>query len=218
MPVDPRLIVDLGCGTGRFTHPLADRFQAKVDRHRSVADACSRWRCAQARQWLAWSFSRRRAEQLPLEDGCCRHDFHVDGAAPSRRSRRAMAREVPRILRVGGRFACATARAILSILSRASFRACCRWSMRAAVERRGHRAFRGCGLCGSRPRAREARRGCRAGRSSPTSWPCARTPFSSVSPMPSSRRALPPCAPTPTRREPEEITEQIDFFVFERLA
>lgn len=29
-PANPNLIVDIGCGTGRFTHPLAERFQTRV--------------------------------------------------------------------------------------------------------------------------------------------------------------------------------------------
>src|SRR5690242_17067465 len=29
-PPAPEVILDIGCGTGRFTHPLAERFQARV--------------------------------------------------------------------------------------------------------------------------------------------------------------------------------------------
>jgi len=30
VPFAPKLIVDVGCGTGRFSEPLAERFAAKV--------------------------------------------------------------------------------------------------------------------------------------------------------------------------------------------
>ena len=101
VPFVPRLIVDLGCGTGRFTQPLADRFQARtigVDpSQRMLAMALAKLGNGDRVQFLQAS-----SEKLPLADGCCDMIFmsmvlHHVGDRP------AMARACRRILRVGGR-------------------------------------------------------------------------------------------------------------------
>src|SRR5262245_37085567 len=62
------LIVDLGCGTGRFTQPLADRFQAQVigidPSQRMLAAA----RAKPGNRRV--EFRQASSEQLPLPDGC----------------------------------------------------------------------------------------------------------------------------------------------------
>lgn len=100
VPSNPRLIVDVGCGTGRFTHPLAERFQARVigiDPSRKMLD--------RARAKLSGGhveFRQAPAEQLPLEDGSADVVFmsmmlhHLDEPARA-------ARECRRVLRTGGR-------------------------------------------------------------------------------------------------------------------
>ena len=101
VPFLPRLIVDLGCGTGRFTQALADRFQASAigidPSQRMLAVALAKLGNGDRVQFLQAS-----SENLPLADRCCDMIFmsmvlHHVGDRP------AMARECRRILRVGGR-------------------------------------------------------------------------------------------------------------------
>jgi SAM-dependent methyltransferase len=102
VPFVPRLIVDLGCGTGRFTQPLADRFQANaigVDpSQRMLAVALAKLGNGDSRV----QFLQASSEKLPLADACCDMIYmsmvlHHVGDRP------ATARECRRILRVGGR-------------------------------------------------------------------------------------------------------------------
>src|SRR5688500_9487009 len=68
VPFAPQLIVDLGCGTGRFTQPLADRLAAKVigidPSERMLAAA--RAKPGNGRV----EFRQASSEKLPLADGC----------------------------------------------------------------------------------------------------------------------------------------------------
>ena len=100
-PFAPQLIVDVGCGTGRFSKPLADRFAAKVigiDPSQRML-AVARTRRANGRV----EFMLAPAERLPLADrstdlvfmSMVLHHLPDKGAA---------ARECSRILRAGGRF------------------------------------------------------------------------------------------------------------------
>ena len=93
------LVMDLGCGTGRFSEMLAAEFDARViglDPSEKMID--------QARRKPATSlvvFGRATADELPLPDGCVDLVFmsqiyhHLPDPA-------AVARECRRVLRVGG--------------------------------------------------------------------------------------------------------------------
>jgi ubiquinone/menaquinone biosynthesis C-methylase UbiE len=68
IPPDPAVIVDVGCGTGRFTHPLAARFpQARVvgvdPSEQMLQHARSKQVSERVELWQAG------AEHLPLDDG-----------------------------------------------------------------------------------------------------------------------------------------------------
>ena len=93
------LIVDLGCGTGRFSEMLAAAFGARViglDPSEKMID--------QARRKSATSsvvFGRAAADELPLPDGCIDLVFmsQIYHHLPDRA---AVARECRRVLQVGG--------------------------------------------------------------------------------------------------------------------
>jgi len=99
-PSAPKLIVDLGCGTGRFTQPLADRFEAKVigidPSERMLAAA--RAKPGNGRG----EFRQASSEKLPLADGCVDMIF-MSMVLHHLPDRPATARECRRILRDGGR-------------------------------------------------------------------------------------------------------------------
>jgi SAM-dependent methyltransferase len=100
------LVVDLGCGTGRFTEILAAEFDARIigfDPSENMID--------QARRKPATAmieFKRASAHELPLADGCADLVFmsqvyhHLSDPA-------AVMRECRRILRAGGYFCVRTA-------------------------------------------------------------------------------------------------------------
>ena len=100
-PADPQLIVDVGCGTGRFTGPLAEKFGARVigidPSDRMLAEARRKVECSVA----SIEFMQAPAERLPLEDNCADLVFmsmmlhHLDDRAQA-------ARECRRVLRSGG--------------------------------------------------------------------------------------------------------------------
>lgn len=100
VPVEPRLIVDVGCGTGRFTYPLAERFQARIVGVDPSVSMLERARSKSANGRV--EFRQAPAERLPLEDGSADVVFmsmmlhHVDDGARA-------ARECRRVLRKGGR-------------------------------------------------------------------------------------------------------------------
>jgi ubiquinone/menaquinone biosynthesis C-methylase UbiE len=94
------VIVDIGCGTGRFTFPLAKRFSAQVigiDPSQTMLDS-ARLKSTSGRV----RFLQAAAEQLPLEDGTVDLVFmsmmlhHLEDSARA-------ARECRRVLRIGGR-------------------------------------------------------------------------------------------------------------------
>ena len=99
-PSDLALIVDLGCGTGRFTQPLAERFQAMVigiDPSQRMLDV-ARAKLGNARV----EFRQASAEKLPLEDACADMIF-MSMVLHHLPDRPAMTRECHRILRDKGR-------------------------------------------------------------------------------------------------------------------
>jgi ubiquinone/menaquinone biosynthesis C-methylase UbiE len=95
-PATLSLIADVGCGTGRFTFPLAERFQARV-----VGIDPSETMLAAARKKTTSGkveFRRAPAERLPLDDGTVDIVFmsmmlhHLnDRVAAARESRRVLA-------------------------------------------------------------------------------------------------------------------------------
>ena len=101
MPVAPQLIVDVGCGTGRFSEPLADRFAAKVigidPSQRMLAVAQTKRANGRVEFRLA------PAERLPLADRSTDLVF-MSMVLHHILDKEAAARECYRILRAGGRF------------------------------------------------------------------------------------------------------------------
>jgi ubiquinone/menaquinone biosynthesis C-methylase UbiE len=100
MPPDSGLLIDLGCGTGRFTVPLAERFKARV----IGIDPSERMLEVARRKMVAGrvEFRQARGERLPVDDGVADLVFlsmvlhHLDDPAST-------ARECRRVLRDGGR-------------------------------------------------------------------------------------------------------------------
>jgi len=101
-PASGSLIIDLGCGTGRFSEPLAEHFDARV----MGVDPSSKM-LEQARGKLRGDrvvFECASASALPVADGAADLVFmsmvlhHLDDAA-------AVARECRRVLRKGGHVA-----------------------------------------------------------------------------------------------------------------
>ncbi len=88
-----RQIVDLGCGTGRMSGPLAERYDAEVVGIDPSADMLAQ---ARAKSWPAGvRFEQGAAEAVPLADSCCDFVFlsmvfhHIaDKAAAARECRR----------------------------------------------------------------------------------------------------------------------------------
>lgn len=100
-PAHPQLIVDVGCGTGRFTQPLAERFQARV-----IGVDPSEKMLESARQKLTSpraEFRRGPAEKLPLETACADLVFmsmvlhHIEDQAAAARECRRILRDVGRV-------------------------------------------------------------------------------------------------------------------------
>jgi ubiquinone/menaquinone biosynthesis C-methylase UbiE len=96
----PKLIVDLGCGTGRFTYPLAERLQTRV-----IGIDPSEKMLHNARKKLANSrvdFRQASGEEIPLEDGCADVIF-MSMVLHHLNDRERTARECRRVLREDGR-------------------------------------------------------------------------------------------------------------------
>ena len=99
-PPNPALIVDVGCGTGRFTYPLAERFGA-----RTVGVDPSARMLQEARgkaQGRVVEFLQAPAEQMPLENGCADIVF-MSMMLHHLADRAHAARECRRVLRPQGR-------------------------------------------------------------------------------------------------------------------
>ena len=100
VPFAPQLIVDLGCGTGRFTQPLADRFQTNMigidPSERMLAAARAKPNNGRV------EFRQASAEKLPLADGWVDMIF-MSMVLHHLPDRPATARECRRVLREGGR-------------------------------------------------------------------------------------------------------------------
>jgi ubiquinone/menaquinone biosynthesis C-methylase UbiE len=101
VPFAPQLIVDVGCGTGRFSKPLAERFAAKVigiDPSQRML-AVARTKDVNGRL----EFMLAPAERLPLADRSADLVF-MSMVLHHVHDKEAAARECCRILRAGGRF------------------------------------------------------------------------------------------------------------------
>jgi ubiquinone/menaquinone biosynthesis C-methylase UbiE len=66
-PPRPEVILDIGCGTGRFTHPLAERFRARVIGIDPSATMLQAARSKRSKGRV--EFRCAPAEQLPMGDG-----------------------------------------------------------------------------------------------------------------------------------------------------
>jgi ubiquinone/menaquinone biosynthesis C-methylase UbiE len=99
-PAGSGLIVDVGCGTGRFSRPLSERLQAKVigidPSERMLAVARGKPDGGRV------EFRQGSAEKLPLGDACADMVF-ISMVLHHLRDRPAAARECRRVLRSGGR-------------------------------------------------------------------------------------------------------------------
>jgi ubiquinone/menaquinone biosynthesis C-methylase UbiE len=99
-PREPKLIVDVGCGTGRFTHPLAERFKALIigiDPSTRMLEG-ARAKPANGRV----TFLQAAAERLPLDDGSADVVF-MSMMLHHLADKPRAARECRRVLREGGR-------------------------------------------------------------------------------------------------------------------
>jgi len=99
-PPKVELVLDIGCGTGRFTQPLADRFGTRVigiDPSESMLEAA---RGKSTNDHV--DFRQASAEHLPLEDGCADLVFMSMMLHHLTHKERA-ARECRRVLSRGGR-------------------------------------------------------------------------------------------------------------------
>jgi ubiquinone/menaquinone biosynthesis C-methylase UbiE len=100
VPFTPQLIVDVGCGTGRFSEPLADKFASNVigvDPSQSML-AVARTKSANPHV----EFRLAAAERLPLAD-CSSDLIFMSMVVHHLVDKEAAARECWRILRAGGR-------------------------------------------------------------------------------------------------------------------
>lgn len=99
-PRDCGLIVDVGCGTGRFTYALATGFQARVigiDPSVRMLDVARKKQGSERVE-----FHRASADKLPLEDASADMIF-MSMVLHHLSDQRAAARECRRVLRRGGR-------------------------------------------------------------------------------------------------------------------
>jgi ubiquinone/menaquinone biosynthesis C-methylase UbiE len=99
-PPAPQVILDIGCGTGRFTHPLAERFQARVigiDPSLKMLEAARRKPSSDRVE-----IRRASAEELPVNDGTADLVF-MSMTLHHLADRLRAARECRRVLRQRGR-------------------------------------------------------------------------------------------------------------------
>jgi len=99
-PRDPGLVVDVGCGTGRFTHPLAERFAAHVIGVDPSAKMLDGARAKQSNPRV--EFRQAPAERLPLDDATVDLIF-MSMMVHHLEDRESAAQECRRVLRPDGR-------------------------------------------------------------------------------------------------------------------
>jgi len=95
----PATVLDLGCGTGRFSALFAERFQARVIGLDPSAAMLRRARQGSDRHNLFYAAAR--GEQLPLRDACCDLAW-LSQVIHHIADRRACARELRRVVKRGG--------------------------------------------------------------------------------------------------------------------
>jgi ubiquinone/menaquinone biosynthesis C-methylase UbiE len=111
-PTGTQVILDIGCGTGRFTYPLAERFQAHVI---GVDPSEKMLRAAEGKASSGRVELRRAAaEELPLDDGSADLVF-MSMMLHHLADRARAARECRRVLRTGGARDCAQRHARLPL-------------------------------------------------------------------------------------------------------
>jgi SAM-dependent methyltransferase len=98
-PAPPATVLDLGCGTGRFSNLFAERFQARVI---GLDPALAMLRAAtKARECDNLFYTAARGEEIPLRDACCDLAW-LSQVIHHITDRKACARELRRVLRPGG--------------------------------------------------------------------------------------------------------------------
>ena len=100
IPRRPTLIVDLGCGTGRYAYALAERFETRVIGIDPSATMLASARAKPRKDGV--EFCRAAGEQLPLADGCADMIF-LSMIVHHLTHRPHTAEECRRVLRHGGR-------------------------------------------------------------------------------------------------------------------
>src|SRR5262249_1108192 len=99
-PPAPQIILDIGCGTGRFTHPFAERFDARVI---GVDPSSKMLQAARSKPSSERVEIRlRSARQLPMQDGSADLVF-MSMTLHHLADRPRAARECRRVLRPQGR-------------------------------------------------------------------------------------------------------------------
>lgn len=104
IPADPALIVDVGCGTGRYTHALAERFRAcaiGIDPSEKML-AIARGKPCDLHPGASVEFRNGPGEKLPLATECADVVF-MSMVVHHLTNRTRSARECRRVLRKGGR-------------------------------------------------------------------------------------------------------------------
>jgi ubiquinone/menaquinone biosynthesis C-methylase UbiE len=95
----PATVLDVGCGTGRFSSLFAERFQARVI---GLDPAVAMLRAAtNARHRDNLFYAAARGEEIPLRDNCCDLAW-LSQVIHHIKDRKACARELRRVLRPGG--------------------------------------------------------------------------------------------------------------------
>lgn len=209
------LVVDLGCGTGRFSEILAAEFGARIigfDPSENMID--------QARQKPATGmieFERGSAHELPLADGCVDLVFmsqvyhHLPDPV-------AVVRECRRILRAGGYVCLRTATRQNDVVIPRFFPA-----VRAMLDADLPSAddissnFVAAGFAADTMQS-SRKLWPRTGRDSYGSLPFAPTPSLRAYPTVNSTAEWPRCARVGEINPNEAVTEEIDWFVFTKHA
>jgi ubiquinone/menaquinone biosynthesis C-methylase UbiE len=100
VPACPTLIVDLGCGTGRFTHPLAEELQTRVI---GIDPSLKMLESARAKPGSdRVAFRQGSGEAIPLKDACADVIF-MSMMLHHLKDRRRTAEECRRVLHNAGR-------------------------------------------------------------------------------------------------------------------